>query len=52
MRRNWYHSIVAVASIALLAEVSWAQPTPGYNTKIPESIITTKNFEKRIGTLD
>ncbi len=52
MRRNWYHSIVAVALIALLAEISWAQPTPGYNTKIPESIMTPNNLETRIGTFE
>ena len=46
MRQNWYHSIVALALIALFAEVSWAQdkPTPGYNTKIPESIMTPNNY--------
>ena len=27
--RNWYHSIVALAFIALLAEVGWAQNTAG-----------------------
>ena len=52
MRINWYHSIVAVALIALLAEASWAQPTPGYNTKIPESIMTPNDIETRAGTLE
>ena len=51
MRRNWYHSIVALGFVALLADVSWAQPTPGYNNKIPESIMTPNDIETRAGTL-
>ena len=54
MRRNGYHSIVALALIALLAEVSWAQekPTPGFNTKIPESVLTPDTVETKLGTLE
>ena len=53
MRRNWYHSIVAVALIALLAEVSWAQekPTPGFNNKIPDSVLTPDTVKTKLGTL-
>ncbi len=50
MRRNWYGSLIAIALMALLAEAGWAQPTPGYNTKIPESIMTPNDLETRIGT--
>ena len=45
-------SIFAVTLIALLAEVSWAQPTPGYNNKIPPSLLTPDILETRVGTLD
>ncbi|MGI9511749.1 MAG: DUF1254 domain-containing protein [Anderseniella sp.] len=34
----------------MLVNVSWAQPTPGCNTKISESIRTPNNLETRIGT--
>ena len=51
MNRNWYHSIVAFAIIALLAQVSWAQPTPGFNTKIPESVLTPDTVKTKLGTL-
>jgi len=34
MRTDWYQSIVAPAFIALLADVSWAQPTPEFNNKM------------------
>jgi len=51
MRRNWYYSIGALALTALLAGVSWAQPTPGYNNKIPESILTPHDIVTRVGTL-
>lgn len=51
MRINWHHLILALAFIALLADVSWAQPNPGYNTKIPKSIMTPNDIETRAGTL-
>jgi hypothetical protein len=47
MRQNWYDSIVALAFVALLADVSWAQPTPGFNNKIPESILTPDTVKRR-----
>ena len=52
MRRVWYQSIVAGAFIALLADASWAQPTPGFNNKIPESILTPDTVKTRVGTLE
>jgi hypothetical protein len=52
MRRNSYHAVIALALIALLAEVSWAQPTPGFNNKIPESILTPDTVETKVGTLE
>ena len=51
MRRNCYQSIVALEILALLAGVSWAQPTPGFNNKIPESILTPDTVETKLGTL-
>jgi len=40
-------SIVLMMSVVLAEE-----PTPGYNTKIPESIMTPDKVETRIGTLE
>ena len=53
MRNCWCHAIVSLTLIALLAEVSWAQetPTPGFNNKIPESILTPDTVETKLGTL-
>jgi hypothetical protein len=51
MKKKFYQSIVAVAFIALLTEVSWSQPTPGFNNKIPESVLTPDTVETRVGTL-
>ena len=55
MRRNWYHSIVAIAFAALLAEVSWAQDTAGakppemkMTTKIPPGITTPDEVKTRL----
>ena len=52
MNKNLCLLFVALACIAILAEVSWAQKTAGYNTKIPESIMTPNNLETRIGTFE
>ena len=59
MRRNSYHSIVAVAFIALLAEVFWAQDTSGaeppkmkMTTEIPLGIATPDEVKTRLGTLN
>ena len=38
------------AAALLVATVSAEQPTPGYNTKIPESIMTPNDLETRVGT--
>ena len=52
MKRNCYHSIVATLFVALLAEAAWAQPTPGFNNKIPESVLTPDTVETKLGTLE
>ncbi len=59
MRRNWYHSIVAIAFAALLAEVSWAQNTDGaeppkmkMTTEIPEGLTTPDSIKTRLGELN
>ncbi|MHC4178064.1 MAG: hypothetical protein ACYSWU_11195 [Planctomycetota bacterium] len=40
------------ATVLLAAPVSAEKPTPGFNTKIPESIMTPDKVETRIGTLE
>ena len=52
MRKIVFRTTVSLASIALIAKVSWAQPTPGFNNKIPESIMTPDKVETRMGTLE
>jgi hypothetical protein len=42
---------LALFTSGLLAPAVFAEPTPGYNTKIPESIMTPDKVETRIGTL-
>ena len=45
-------AIFALFATALFAiTVSAEEPTPGYNTKIPKSIMTPDRVETRIGTL-
>jgi len=43
---------LALFAAGLLAPTAFAEPTPGYNTKIPESIMTPDKVETRIGTLE
>jgi hypothetical protein len=44
--------LVAVALGALAVANAYAQtPTPGYNNRIPESILTPNTIQTRIGTL-
>ena len=43
--------LVSLALIATAKSDMAEEPTPGYNTKIPESIITPDTVETRIGTL-
>jgi len=51
MRSVWYCSLAFVALLMLLAPISGAEePTPGYNHKIPEEILTQNNLKTRIGT--
>jgi len=42
---------LALFAAGLLAPTAFAEPTPGYNNKIPESIMTPDTVESRIGTL-
>jgi len=58
MRTNWYQSIVAVAFVALLAEVFSAQETASaeppkmkMTTPVPEGLATPDKLETSLGTL-
>ena len=45
-------AVPAVLAAALMAPTAFAEePTPGYNNKIPESIMTPDKVDTRIGTL-
>jgi len=48
-----YTSVILalLATVFFAITVSAAEPTPGYNNKIPESIMTPHNIETRAGTL-
>ncbi len=43
---------LALFAAGLLAPTAFAEPTPGYNTKIPESIMTPDKVETRVGDLE
>ena len=44
-------TVPVVLAAALMTPTAFAdKPTPGYNTKIPESIMTPNDLETRIGT--
>ncbi|MFA9404170.1 MAG: DUF1254 domain-containing protein, partial [Anaerolineales bacterium] len=46
-------AVPAVFAAALMTPIAFAQePTPGYNNKIPESIMTPDKVETRVGTLE
>ena len=46
-------AVPAVLAAALMTPTAFAQePTPGYNNKIPESIMTPDKVETRVGTLE
>jgi hypothetical protein len=55
---NSMHKVAAFTALAVLAAALMTpsalaqEPTPGYNTKIPESIMTPDKVETRIGTLE
>ncbi len=50
-RTVYTSSILALCvSVSFATLVSAEEPTPGYNTKIPESIMTPNDLETRIGT--
>jgi hypothetical protein len=44
--------IAALAAFAITAGNTFAQPTPGYNNRIPSKIMTPDTVETRIGTLE
>src|SRR5210317_385241 len=50
MKRMMTAMMVAVVLAAGTTRA--AEPTPGYNTKIPESIMTPNGLETRIGTFN
>jgi hypothetical protein len=46
-------SVTVVITAVLMASTTFAEdPTPGFNNKIPESIMTPDKVESRIGTLE
>ena len=51
--KNTTITVITFAVFALFATMASAEkPTPGYNTKVPESIMTPDKVETRIGTLE
>ncbi|CFX47543.1 conserved exported protein of unknown function [Candidatus Filomicrobium marinum] len=51
MKRNIIFVLIS-ASVIALAPAAWAdKPTPGYNYKIPDKIMTPDTVETRLGTL-
>jgi len=51
--KNTTITAITFAVFALFATMASAEkPTPGYNTKVPESIMTPDKVETRIGTLE
>jgi hypothetical protein len=48
--KQWFCALFMVSLLALPAFPE--QPTPGFNNKIPESILTPDKVETRIGTLE
>jgi hypothetical protein len=45
-------AIVVLATTLFTTTVSAEEPTPGFNTVIPENIMTPDKVETRIGTLE
>jgi len=46
-------AVLTVLVVVLMTPTAFAQErTPGYNNKIPESIMTPDKVETRVGTLD
>ncbi len=41
-----------IAAALMVTATVWTQPAPGFNTKVPESIMTPDKVETRIGTLE
>ena len=51
--RNHIGTILASLVLMAMASSTWAEePTPGFNTKIPESVMTPDKVKTRIGTLE
>ena len=50
MSSRMFRTIVSLAVFVLAGNAVAEEPTPGYNTKIPESILTPNDLETRIGT--
>jgi hypothetical protein len=48
---NTFVAFTLLAAVFFTTAVAEAEPTPGYNTKIPESIMTPDKVKTRIGTL-
>ncbi len=46
------HITLLVLVVAFTAGDTFAQSTPGFNNKIPESILTPDTVETRVGTLE
>ena len=44
--------MVLAITIILVTQAIAEEPTPGYNNKIPESILTPDTVETRVGTLE
>jgi len=47
-----FASAIMLVNGFLTSTVFAQEPTPGYNTKIPESIMTQNNLKTRIGTFE
>ncbi len=50
MSSRMFKAIVSLAVFIFAGNAVAEEPTPGYNTKIPESIMTPNDLETRIGT--
>ena len=45
-------AVLTVLAAAIMTPNVFAQKTPGYNNKIPESIMTPNDLKTRIGTFE
>jgi len=51
MKKKAFASILIIGLLSLAPTVQAEKPTPGFNNKIPEGIMTPDTVETRIGTL-